>query len=266
MPACRRPSSCGCATSSASASAWSTSPTSSPTSSASSDSTIGSRTASACCAGLTPSASSFRKASDPDSPTTAAAGAPRRRARRLRPRDRRRLGPVHRRGGVATRSIRRRTQALDAGATSLPLWVALCYRECPSDPAPAPRDPCGCDAGGCEFARIREGFQLKLLTDEEAKLIAPKDDQADAQATNGSNAPDLARIAAQIAGAECPEPPDDPCLLLASFQATLDTTGKKVVDISRARQHDPRAALAAVDVGAAAAGCCQRYRRRATPS
>lgn len=54
----------------------------------------------------------------------------------------------------------------------LTLWVTLCYRECPSDLAPAPRDPCGCDAGGCEFARIREGFQLKLITDEEAKLLA----------------------------------------------------------------------------------------------
>jgi hypothetical protein len=123
-------------------------------------------------------------------------------------------------------------QALNAGATSLPLWVALCYCECPSDPSPAPRDPCGCDAGGCEFARIREGFLLKLITDDEAKLIAPKDDQADAQVPDGSSAPDVARIAAQLAAAKCPEPPEDPCLLLASFQAKLDSTGKKVVDIS----------------------------------
>jgi hypothetical protein len=119
-------------------------------------------------------------------------------------------------------------RAVGAGATSLPLWVALCYCECPSDPAPAPRDPCGCDAGGCEFARTREGFLLKLLTDDEAKLIAPKDTPA----SNGSNASDVAHMAAQIAAAKCPEPPDDPCLLLASFQATLDSTGKKITNIS----------------------------------
>ncbi|MEZ4242074.1 MAG: hypothetical protein R3F59_39155, partial [Myxococcota bacterium] len=35
------------------------------------------------------------------------------------------------------------------------LWVAVCYRECPSDPAPAPRDPCGCEPAGCEHARVR---------------------------------------------------------------------------------------------------------------
>ena len=58
-----------------------------------------------------------------------------------------------------------------AVAGSLRLWVALCYRECPSDPSPAPRDPCGCDTSGCEFARIREGFELRLLTDEEAEAL-----------------------------------------------------------------------------------------------
>ena len=114
-------------------------------------------------------------------------------------------------------------------------------------------------------ARIREGFLLKLVTDDEAKLIAPKDDQADAKATNGSNAPDLARIAAQIAGAECPEPPDDPCLLLASFQATLDSTGKKVVDISAPDNTIPSGSRCCRR-RCCSTGCCQRYRRRATPS
>jgi hypothetical protein len=123
--------------------------------------------------------------------------------------------------------------------TSLRLWVALCYRECPSDPAPAPRDPCGCDAGGCEFARIREGFELRLATDAEAKLLAPGGRVPHAAAIlteeviGGSVDEAYARLAAQIAGADCPPPPADPCLLLASFTAVLDAAGAKVIDISQ---------------------------------
>ena len=29
--------------------------------------------------------------------------------------------------------------------------MGLRYLECPSDPAPVPRDPCGCDNGGCAY-------------------------------------------------------------------------------------------------------------------
>jgi hypothetical protein len=118
------------------------------------------------------------------------------------------------------------------------LWVALCYRECPSDPAPAPRDPCGCDAGGCEFARIREGFELKLLTDAEAKLLAAKIKKPEsidivAEEILGSSIDSAySRAASLLAGTDCSEPPADPCLLLANFQATLDSSGKTVVDIT----------------------------------
>ena len=97
-----------------------------------------------------------------------------------------------------------------AEIATLALWVAVCYRECPSDPATAPRDPCGCDAGGCEFARIREGFELKLLTTVEAKLL-------DSIAFAGDSA--------------CPTPPTDACLLLARFNASLSPDGKQVIDI-----------------------------------
>jgi hypothetical protein len=118
-----------------------------------------------------------------------------------------------------------------------PLWVALCYRECPSDPAPAPRDPCGCDAGGCEFARIREGFELKLLTDAEAQLLAAQINKPEcieivAEEMLGSSIDSAAHAAALLAGADCTEPPDDLCLLLANFQVTLDSSGK-VVDITQ---------------------------------
>lgn len=103
---------------------------------------------------------------------------------------------------------------------SLRLWVALRYRECPSDPAPAPRDPCGCDTSGCEFARVREGFELSLLTD------------AEAEECDLWNEPDEPDVPALLSGASCPEPAADSCLLLASFQAEIDTTAKKATDIT----------------------------------
>jgi hypothetical protein len=124
-----------------------------------------------------------------------------------------------------------------AATATLPLWVALCYRECPSDPAPAPRDPCGCDSGGCEFARIREGFQLKLLTAAEAEIAAKAasataSDQPPAEEElGGSLEGALARDLALLVSADCPQAPADTCLLLASFQATLDASGK-VTDIT----------------------------------
>ena len=118
------------------------------------------------------------------------------------------------------------------------LWVALCYRECPSDPAPAPRDPCGCEPGGCEYARIREGFELMLLTDDEAKLLKT-DEPARGFAVSGEEVLEgsiesaLEIKIARLVGTPCPEPPYDPCLLLASVKAKLSSDLKKVEDIDK---------------------------------
>jgi hypothetical protein len=128
--------------------------------------------------------------------------------------------------------------ASGGGGPSFRLWVALCYRECPSDPAPAPRDPCGCDAGGCEFARIHEGFELKLLTGDEASLLAASSqgpegiDLVAEETLDNPIETAYARLAAMLADADCTEPPAETCLLLASFQAMLDSGGQKVVDLT----------------------------------
>jgi hypothetical protein len=127
---------------------------------------------------------------------------------------------------VASWFLQHPAAAGSAVAGSLRLWVALCYRECPSDPSPAPRDPCGCETSGCEFARIREGFELSLLTDEEAEALTGAPVGAGAEP---DGPPDLSAL---LSGAGCPEPLPDACLLLASVQAALDSTGKKVVDLS----------------------------------
>jgi hypothetical protein len=128
-------------------------------------------------------------------------------------------------------------QAKPQSGTELKLWVALCYRECPSDPAPAPRDPCGCEPGGCEYARIREGFELKLVTEDEAKLLTqekpPPSIALSPEEVVGSIESALESKVAGVVGAPCPEPPTDPCLLLAAFKATLSADVAKVLDIDK---------------------------------
>lgn len=118
------------------------------------------------------------------------------------------------------------------------LWVALRYRECPSDPAPAPRDPCGCDAGGCEYARTREGFELMLLTEAEAKACTVKAPALQhllhlhaEQMLHGTAEAMLDRAVAGLIGEPCPTSNDDSCLLLARFAVDLDADGAKVINI-----------------------------------
>lgn len=122
------------------------------------------------------------------------------------------------------------------------LCVGLRYRECPSDPAPAPRDPCGCDAGGCEYARVREGFDLDLFTPD--VLPAVTTDFAcgayhtfleTLAATPGRAVDACAALRELLHGltpAECPPPSDGGWLWLACFAVTLDEERQEVTAIS----------------------------------
>jgi len=121
------------------------------------------------------------------------------------------------------------------------LRVAVRYRECPSDPSPAPRDACGCDNGGCEYGRVREAFELQLFTvGESACGATPFPKPADLLAAlEGGSAwgtaadPDVELDGAldTLVAAGCPAAPDDTWLCLASFEVTLDATPVPV-DIS----------------------------------
>lgn len=108
--------------------------------------------------------------------------------------------------------------------------VALRYRECPSDPGPAPRDACGCDAGGCEYGRVREGFELALIvpggTDTCLAPAAEADAFLDALrgGAPGDDADVRRRIAALVA-ADCPETDDHDWLCLADVVVQLDAQG-----------------------------------------
>lgn len=115
------------------------------------------------------------------------------------------------------------------------LWVCLRYRECPSDPAPAPRDPCGCDAGGCEFGRVREGFELSLLTrsqvDRFTKQLLPAASPLRPEETLGSMDAAVGAALSRVLAGDCPEPAADSCLCLASFSVTLDVVQQQVTDL-----------------------------------
>jgi hypothetical protein len=118
------------------------------------------------------------------------------------------------------------------------LWIAVRYRECPSDPMPAPRDPCGCDAGGCEMGRVREGFELSLLTGAEAAACVTREPlPAGAARFNPAEVLDatqeeaLARYLNLVIAGDCPETPGDGCLLLAKFLVVIDDSTKQVIDL-----------------------------------
>jgi len=118
---------------------------------------------------------------------------------------------------------------------TFPLCVALRYRECPSDPMAAPRDPCGCEASGCEFGRVRESFELALLTEAEQPLcdlvltpsLADIERVLTAQSqglgvTSGDSV--LSAINQAVANG-CGDQPEDSWLCLACFNISIDSTG-----------------------------------------
>ena len=118
--------------------------------------------------------------------------------------------------------------------TTRTLRVAIRYRECPSDPGPAPRDPCGCDNGGCEYGRVREGFELALFTGDEkvcaAGAFPPTDallavlEGAAPSGPAGDPATALRAGLDTLVASGCPAPGDDLWLCLASLDVTLDAT------------------------------------------
>jgi hypothetical protein len=115
------------------------------------------------------------------------------------------------------------------------LHVAVRYRECPSDPSPAPRDPCGCETTGCDFGRVREGFELALLTVGEAEALCLERSTAaigpQPPLERSSVADAIDRAWDGMVAGECAEPPADSWLCLASFVVGFDLAQNAVIDV-----------------------------------
>jgi len=52
---------------------------------------------------------------------------------------------------------------LPAGSDERVLYLAARYTECYSRPERVPAAGCGCDESACEYARIRDGFEVTVL-------------------------------------------------------------------------------------------------------
>jgi hypothetical protein len=117
------------------------------------------------------------------------------------------------------------TNAADpADPTKLPLCVVLRYRECPSHPEPAPRDPCSCEAGGCDYGRVREEFELDLIarpTQPIVPPIFPPRDKLGPAIGAAAGGPAIVERIAALAHDACPAPDSEGWLELACFVATL---------------------------------------------
>jgi hypothetical protein len=153
---------------------------------------------------------------------------------------------------------------LPANTTTVPMRVAVRYRECPGDPAPVPRDPCGCDAGACAYTRVHEGFELRLFAGtlpdcpddvfpDTARLlqsggtdsVAPPPGKALKGATDASGSDPTAlgvahlnRELDRLTAAPCPVGKNE-WICLADFNATLDSTGVTVTSISEPENDIP---------------------------
>jgi hypothetical protein len=124
-------------------------------------------------------------------------------------------------------------------AGPLHICVALRYRECPSDPAPVPRDPCGCDTGGCDFTRVRESFELRLFAGQSpacAGAIFPSEEAllAALDTVDGSAPTSLSATLDTLTAQPCPAVANSDWICLAAFDATLTAPGpsQTVTDVS----------------------------------
>jgi hypothetical protein len=124
------------------------------------------------------------------------------------------------------------------------LCIGLRYAECPSDPTPAPRDPCGCDAGGCEYSRVREGFELRLFTPAQMQSLISEQanggqlqlykDFVDLLEDNDQTSPTgdaLMNAMREISTLPCVLPNADPWLWLACFEVELSAEPVRVINI-----------------------------------
>ena len=124
-------------------------------------------------------------------------------------------------------------------AGPLRIWVALRYRECPSDPAMVPRDSCGCGTGGCDYTRVRESFELCLFAGKSPTCTGTIFPTADALATalaaaNGTTPGALQTQLDRLTAEPCPTGGVDEWICLAAFDATVTDpgSGQTVTDIT----------------------------------
>jgi hypothetical protein len=92
------------------------------------------------------------------------------------------------------------------------LWIAVCFRECLVRPVRTQPSGCGCDDTSCEYSRLQDGYEVRMLTScPESHQGPPPDPREFVDSLQG-------RLR------QCPECPEDPCVVLAAVDFDDDGT------------------------------------------
>lgn len=100
-------------------------------------------------------------------------------------------------------------------------YIAVRYAECHARPVKVHPAGCGCDESQCEYSRIRDSFEIKVLWSlPESHLAARKDDKAWLEALAGSPGGERDRLGLPVP--PCPECATDPWVVLATIGLPAD--------------------------------------------
>jgi hypothetical protein len=89
-------------------------------------------------------------------------------------------------------------------------YLAVRYAERATRPVRVPGCGCGCDGGECEYSRLRDGFELKVLTELPESYLRPKP----------MNLGSVLACTGNPARAKCPPCPSDPWVILCDFKVS----------------------------------------------
>jgi hypothetical protein len=89
-----------------------------------------------------------------------------------------------------------------------PLYIAVKYKECKARPMRVQPVGCGCDDSACEYSRLRDGYEIGVLTS------CPNQDE------QPPNLEDLSTGGTP----DCPDCPDQPWVVLGAVQMDADGT------------------------------------------
>ncbi len=109
------------------------------------------------------------------------------------------------------------------------VYIAVRYAECFSRPVRAHPAGCGCDETGCEYSRVRDSYEIKVLWQlPDSHVNARKDDEAWCAAVHQGQGADYLRQGRAFPVPPCPECESDPWVVLAtvSFATSGDAASQ----------------------------------------
>ena len=103
------------------------------------------------------------------------------------------------------------------------VYIAVRYAECFTRPVRVHPAGCGCDETGCDYSRVRDSFEIKVLWNlPESHVKAKKDDLAWCTTVHNTPAEMLRRLHT-FPVPPCPECDDDPWVVLATVSFLTST-------------------------------------------